>query len=489
MFDCLEECRSMIIKKNHKDNLMHERDMASLSSNDMGFLLEDVDRSPYEKALKYIEPLSELEDIFTKLPKTKSAIRAVITRVNKAMSSEPDPIIAAIGLNDSQKELVNACTSAEVLKLSLLNVFDSVRQLMITDFRKIVKFYDDSAIELGIVKQNSQAGFKVINTKSVPFSTIDGLGNYNIYWKSPHQMIIGVESSGAYDDAKWEIPDTGKSITIKDVPVGKVYLVKKEGGDAAPVDSFIKAKILGDKLPDRGNLDKTITALAKNPEKEFDLLQVVKRNLKVPAPAVGFIETIYRKLRDRPAVSPPTIPAEALADELGNLTLSEFKEYFNALVKRTTGETGDITTIDISDTLVLGGLTYIGGLLGISKPASTPSTTTTGISAGPSATAAPATATPDETPGPSRGDSSRRGRARTSAPADTESSAGVPRHSLSTILGRPSIVNPANRDAVLRGIDQDALRRELNSLVGGSTIFTEGIINRWNELAGIKETK
>lgn len=470
----------MIIKKNHKDNLMHERDMASLSSNDMRFLLEDVDRSPYEKALKYIEPLSELESIFKKLPKTQSAIRAVITKVNAAVSSDPDPIIAAIGLGNSQKEFVNACTSAEVLKLSLLNVFDSVRQLIITDFKQTIKFYDDSAIKMDVTKQSNESNAKVTNIKSVSFSEIKGLGSYNTYWSSPHQMIIGAESDRSTVNVSWEIPNTSASIEIKNVPTGKVYLVKREGGEPAPVDSFIKAKILGDKLPDRGNLDKTITNLSKRSEKIFDLADVVKRNLKVPAPVVGAIETIYRKLRDRPAISPPTISAADLAKELGDLTLSEFKEYFNALVERTTEATGDITTIDISDTLVLGGLTYIGGLLGISKPVLAPSPA--GAGAKPSATA-----TPDEAP--SREDRPRRKQARPVASSNTKSSAEVPRHSLSTILKRPSIINSANQDVVLRGIDQEALRRELNSLVGGSTIFTEGTVNRWTELAGIKEIK
>ena len=475
MFDCSKECRSMIIKKNHKDNLMYERDMVSLSSSGMRFLLEDVDRSQYEKALQYIEPLSELEDIFTKLPITQAAIRNVISRVNKAMASDPDPIIAAIGLDNSQKELVNACTAAEVLKLSLLNAFDSVRQLIITDFKKTIKFYDDNAIELSVINSSRRNEFDVINPRSVPFSTINGLGSYNTYWNSPHQMIIGAESNGTHAKGTWRIPRVSSSITIDHIPVGKVYLVKREGGDPAPVDEFIKGQILNIVPPPRGNLDKTIKDLSDNLEKKFNIEQVVKRNLKVPAPTVGFIESIYRRIGDRPAVSPTTIPAAQLSTELGELTLSEFKEYFNALVKRTTTSTGDITTIDIADTLVLGGLAYIGGLLGISKPASTTPTAAAGTTSAPGTSAA---ATPGVLPA-----ASRDGR-----PAG-ESSVGVPRHSLSSILGRPSIINSANRDAVLRGINQDALRRELNSLVGGSTIFTEGTVNRWTELAGIKEIK
>lgn len=466
----------MIIKKNHKDNLMYERDMVSLSSNGMGFLLEDVDRSQYEKALQYIEPLSELEDIFAKLPITQAAIRNVISRVNKAMASEPDPIIAAIGLDNSQKKLVNACTAAEVLKLSLLNAFDSVRQLMITDFKKTIKFYDDNAIELSVIKSSRRNEFDVINPRSVPFSTINSLGSYNTYWNSPHQMIIGAESSKTHAKGTWRIPRASSLITIDHVPVGKVYLVKREGGEPAPVDEFIKGQILNIVPPPRGNLDKTIESLSNSAGKTFDLNQVVKRNLKVPAPTVGFIETIYRRIGGRPAVSPTNIPADELSIEIGKLTLSEFKEYFNALVKRTTTSTGDITTVDIADTLVLGGLAYIGGLLGISKPASTAATGTI------PPPGAPPAATSGVSPAVSRGGSGGRS-------TGEESSVGVPRHSLSTILSRPSIVNTADRDAVLRGINQDALRRELNSLVGGSTIFTEGTVNRWTELAGIKEIK
>jgi hypothetical protein len=38
-------------------------------------------------------------------------------------------------------------------------------------------------------------------------------------------------------------------------------------------------------------------------------------------------------------------------------------------------------------------------------------------------------------------------------------------------------------------IDQGAMRRELNRVVGPTFTFTEGSVERWKQLAGIKEGK
>jgi hypothetical protein len=47
----------------------------------------------------------------------------------------------------------------------------------------------------------------------------------------------------------------------------------------------------------------------------------------------------------------------------------------------------------------------------------------------------------------------------------------------------------AERARNLAVIDQDGLRRALNKLTGRNVVFTEGVIDRWRELAGIEEMK
>jgi hypothetical protein len=176
----------------------------------------------------------------------------------------------------------------------------------------------------------------------------------------------------------------------------------------------------------------------------------------------------------RPAVTPASTmlaPAD-VSSELKDLTLDEFRKYFKALVERTTTATGDITTYHVDDALVLGGLSWLSGMLGISRSAPAPGTA----------------ASPAGAPGSSAPDAAGTAGGGAAAPG------GIPirTHSLSNILSRPSItrnVSTPARSAILNGIDQEALRRELNALTGGTFLFTEGTVERWCDLAGIKEKK
>jgi hypothetical protein len=47
----------------------------------------------------------------------------------------------------------------------------------------------------------------------------------------------------------------------------------------------------------------------------------------------------------------------------------------------------------------------------------------------------------------------------------------------------------ANLSTLMNLIDQDEMRVELNRFVGPGVVFTEGTIDRWCELAGIKENR
>lgn len=467
----------MPVEKRTRRNLIRERDEVSLNSRDMNFLLEDVDRSAYEKALQYIQPLSELEDVFEKLPATKRAIREVINRVNAAVASDPDPILNALGLSNDQKELVDSCTSAEVLKLSLLNAFDAVRQLLITDFARNPKIYEDEAIELRVIPSaRSRGTADVREPKRVPYSTVESLADYTVHWQDGRNMIVGPDIGGRLYNLSWTLPRTTATINMRNVPAGKIYLVSREEGDPAPVSPLKKRDILGIPLTPRGSLDKTLDFLSTDTtrDKTFDLPAVVDRNFRIPAPAMGFVESIYRSIRARPPIQPPNLTASDLSNELKDLTLAEFRTYFRALVEKTTTATGDITTYDVADTLFLGGLAWVSGILGItSAPPSAPASTAPGPGGGPA-------------PGPG-----------SSGPGGgPPSGGGDRRHSLNNILSDPSIVTgatPAERAANLRAlrsaVNQEELRRALNTLTVGTVVFTEGVVDRWNELAGIKEQK
>jgi hypothetical protein len=456
-------------------------DEKSLKLSSMSFLLEDVDRTAYDKALQYIQPLSELEDVFDQLPSTQAAMRETINRVNRAVTSSPDPILNALGLSNDQKELVDACTSAEVLKLSLLNAFDAIRQLLITDFVKTPKIYEDEAIELRIIPSSRTRNVADVGTpRRVPYSTVASMSDYAIYWQDGKNMVIGPDAGGSrLYDVSWRLPRTSATISMRNVPAGKIFLVARVEGDPAPVTPEKKRDILGIPLTPKGDLTRTLGDLSTDVSrrKTFDIEEVVRRNFRIPQPAVGFVESIYRAIRTRPPVQPPNLSSDDLARELAGVTLETFRNYFRELTQRTTTATGDITTYDIADTLFLGGLAWVGSLLGVSR------------------TSAPPPPGPGSTAGSSTGSSAGAGGGSTGGGGSASRSAEI-RHSLSNVLSDPLIAagsTPAERQANIntlkRTLNQDELRKSLNRLTAGSVVFTEGTVDRWCELAGIREQK
>jgi hypothetical protein len=225
---------------------------------------------------------------------------------------------------------------------------------------------------------------------------------------------------------------------------------------------------------DRGVLDKTIDFLATDPSrgnKTFDLGKVVKDNLRVPQPVEGTIVSIYRAIRKKQAIQPTALDPSDLTSDLEGITLDAFKKYFEALVEKTTNSTGDMASYDIADTLVFGGLAAVSGMLGLTRPEE------------------------------SRGDGSTGGRASSggggAGGAGRSAGGGSSRtHSFNNFINTSSIVKgstPAERAAnlstVLGLIDKDSMRQELNRFVAPNVVFTEGTIDRWCELAGIKEGK
>ena len=64
--------------------------------------------SDLEDLMKEVDPLTTDPS----MPKTAKAIRDAINRVNRAISSSPDPILSIVGLDNKQKELIDAITAA-----------------------------------------------------------------------------------------------------------------------------------------------------------------------------------------------------------------------------------------------------------------------------------------------------------------------------------------------------------------------------------------
>jgi len=455
-------------------------DEKSLKDGNLSFLLEDVDRSAYEKALQYIQPLSELEDIFEELPAVQASIRQVINRVNGALTSDPDPILNALGLDNDQKELVEACTSAEVLKLSLLNAFDAIRQLLITDFTKMPKIYEDEAIELRVIPSTTvPRRAEIREPRRVPFSVVSGITDLAVHWQDVDNMIVGPDrDSGRVYEIDWTLPGTSLTIPMRNVPAGKIYLVSREEGDPSPLDPTQKSRILRTPLTSKGNLTRKLGDLSTDVSrrKTFDLDDVVLKNLRVPTPAMGFVESIYRAIRARPPVNPPNLNPADLSTQLKDLTLEKFRDYFRELVQRTTTATGDITTYDVADTMFFGGLAWVSSLLGITRP-----------------TAPPA---PGPAGGPGGDPGGGGGPAPGGGPGGGGGGGGGRQHSLRNVLSNPTIAigaTPAERAANLRTLtrllNQDELRQTLNRLTAGNVVFTEGTVDRWCELAGIKENR
>jgi hypothetical protein len=446
----------------------------SLKNQNLNYLLgESIDRSSFESAEQSIGPLSDIEALPTigKMPKTKAALRSVINRIEEAIASEPSPILNALRLDKSQRKLVDAITAAEVLKFTMLNAMDAVRLLVINDFKKEMQFFTDEAIVFDLLKLGG-GGAKLKSPSRVPFSEIASLGDFDRYHEGRNFMVIGKASEDEGYNVVLSAPMMSASLQLENVAAKKVYIVGR-GSDSepTPVQGPVKVMFLRVNPPDRDstNIDKPLS----NIPQLSDLTAVVARNFKISAPVEGFITSVYRKIRGNPAIKPTTLTAAGFAEELGGITLEEFKKLFEVMVQKTTGTKTDLVTFDPAEALVFGGLASIGSALGLSRPAAPTTPPGTATAGAPSAPGAPAGAG-------SGGDGGGAGTATTR------------RHSLSNILNRPSVVTgatEAERKSNLKAIDQDTLRRELNSLVGGSVIFTESAVDRWCDLAGIKESR
>jgi hypothetical protein len=453
----------------------------SLKDQNLNYLLgESIDRSSSESAEQSIGPLSDIEDlpVIGKMKDTKAALRSAIKRIEEAITSEPSPILNALGLDKSQRKLVDAITAAEVLKFTMLNAMDAVRLLVINDFKKEMQFFTDEAIVFDLIKLRG-SGAKLRPPRRVPFSEIASLGDFDRYHRGRRFMVIGKASRDEGHDVVLSDPKVLASLPLENVAADKVYIVGRGSDDEPiPVQGPVKEIFLGVNSPVRANtnIDKKLKDITPQLS---DLTAVVTRNFKISAPAEGFITSVYRKIRGNPAIKPTTLTAANFAKELEDITLEEFKKLFEVMVQKTTGTKTDLVTFDPAEALVFGGLASIGSALGLSRPAAP--TTPPGTAAAGAAGAAGAPSAPGTPAGAGSGGG-----------GGGAGTATTRRHSLSNILNRPSVVTgatEAERKSNLKAIDQDTLRRELNSLVGGSVIFTESAVDRWCDLAGIKESR
>lgn len=453
-------------------------DESSLKNLDMDFLVnEAVDRSMFETARDSITPLSEIMAVASKfgtMPGTTAAIRSTIKKVTDALSARPDPldqILSAAGLDTKQKALVNAVTDAEVLKFSILNGMDAGRLLILNEFKKdSIRFYTDEALEFRLVIRGPGVPIFARDAITVPFATITRMGDFEIYYQDDDCMVIGAPSANRPRDVNVIVPGYG-TWRINDVTSDKIYLVGRDSsGDPIPTPLALKQTYKRLRAaPSRGSMDQKVKTISG-----FDV-DVVKNNFKVPAPAEGAVVSIYRAIRGTSAVPTPGLAASTFANEVAELKLEEFKELFEKVAESTTNSTGDVVSYDSADVLFFAGLSAISGLLGTTRPGTPPPSP-----GGGGGTGGGGGGSPGGGGGPGGG------------PGDG-GGGPVVRHSLSNILLRPSVMSgrdQTERETNLRLINQDNLRRELNSLTGGRVIFTEGaLIDRWCELAGIKESK
>jgi hypothetical protein len=299
-------------------------------------------------------------------------------------------------------------------------------------------------------------------------------------------MVIGPETAGPGKTVSLRVPGGPSSLTIKNVNPGKIYLTgRNTDGEPEPINKNLKQLFLKIPPPSSSDLDlmkKEIKKIAV--ERGFDLNSVVTKNFKIPQPAEGTIVSIYRAIRRTSAVGRPQMDPDDLAKDLGGMSLDRFKKIFNAFVDKTSSATGDMSTYDLADTMFFSGLAAVSGMLGIAPPP------------GPASGGA---ASPSASGGSSGGGSSGGGSGGSSRGAGGGSGGaggGGARHSLSNILSDPTIAagaTPAERAANLstlrNAVNKDALRSALNTLTGGSVVFTESTVDRWSELAGIKESK
>lgn len=458
---------------------LNEGDELSLTGASSGLLMnEAVDRTSYDMAMKSIEPLSELEEVIrggAPMRNTQKAIRECIRAVNNAITSEPDPILSALKLSDPQKKLVDAITACEVLKFSILNAMDAIRMNFISDFRKDLKFYNDEVVAYNVL--GTAPSLRLSNPQRLPFSKVKEMGSYETIRYGRNFMIIGPESTTVGGRVVLRVPGTSLGMQLDNVAPGKIYITGRDAeGEPAAVPSGIKSNFLGITAPPRGNLDMKIKDLARRPGKTFNIDSVVTSNFRVPAPAEGMLAGIYRTIRKKPAIRPPSINAADFAKDIKGITLEDFKKYFNAIVAKTEGATGDLVTYDAADSLFFGGLAAVSGALGLTRRPTPPAS-------GPDAGGG----------GPSGGRAASSGRAgaggATAVAAGRQHSFDNFIRSTSMVKGSTSAEKAANLSTLLNVIDKSNMRQELNRVVGPNVVFTESMVDRWCELAGITEGK
>lgn len=476
------------MRSNRRDARLDRRDEILTSTSLVSELIinEAVDRETNEMALKSIEPLSELEEMLesiNKMPDTKAAIGKCIDDIRDAINSKPSKILSALRLSNSQKGLVDAITAGEVLKFSMLNAMDALRMSFISDFKKELA---DEVISFNVVGQ--APSLVLSNPGRAPFSKVSELGEYHTITHGTHFMIVGPKLTNPGGSIVMRVPTTSFGLQLKNVSPGPIYITGRDSeGNPAAVPDGVKKMFLGNiAIPNRAIIDKKIVDLLTvkrklNPAKAPDAVKnIVKPNFRVPAPVEGMLTGIYRAIRRSKAVKPPGLDADTFASEVKELTLGEFKRVFNAIVSKTEGAKGDFTTYDLADSLFLGGLAAVSGALGITR---TPKVPTSPAAAG-------STSVPTGGGAPPPGSPQGRG----SSGAPPAPPANAPHHSLRNVLSNPMIAagsTPAERSAnmskISNALNQDELRRTLNSLTGGAIVFTEGTVDRWCELAGIKE--
>lgn len=467
----------------------------SLHDHKMDFLLEAAaDRSALDLATKAIEPLSKIEStIGAKMPKTASGIRKSINLINSKMSETPglaSSVMSAVGLTSKHKDLIDTITKTEVLKFSILNAMDAVRLLLLSDYNRVDKFYTDQAIALQIVPPApTPAGVtppiaRFGPARTVPFSDAKSLGdNYSIYIRETNFMLIGPEASAPLVSARLDL--RGAPPMFARVPAGKLFFVQRDAeGDPAPVAGALKLNFLNiPSPPSPGVLNQTIGGRER--DKRFNTTKVVKDNFKVSTAAAGKIENAFRIFKQKPPDLKPDasfLSVTALAAEIKALTLKDFKEMFAAFTENTTSDTGDMSTYDLADTLVLTGL---GALTAMFTGSRTPGAPSSG-GGGAGSTAGPSAGGGGGVSSPGGG---RSGGGASSGPALRSQSFDNFIRTTSIVKGATPTERNANLSNLMGLIDQDAMRRELNRVVGPSFTFTEGSIDRWAQLAGIKEEK
>lgn len=499
-----------IRKTSHSKNLVER----SSKIRDMRLLLEDaVDRSAYNTAQVSIGPLSAFESLIRpSMRSTANAFRMSIKKITNAVSANADlesSITSALGLSKPQQELIDAITASEVLKFSVLNAMDAVRMLLLTDFEKASPLFEDEAIVLDVKKPIAIPAHlrvrggpthelaHISHPQRVKFSSIKDLGNLDILANESDCMIVGPSGDADKFNVKLDNITSTHPFIFRNLPLGKSYLVGRDSeGNPAPLGLRKKSLIVKIAVPsDRGVLDKTVGELAGRDDVGFDLEEVIKSNFKLPDAAESMIVKIYRHFRNTaPSLrAPADLKVEDFIKEIEALKLWQFKKFFEDIVSKTSNTIGDMETFDITDRLVLGGLTAVSAYFGFSPPEE-PS-----ISSGSSRSSAGETTGPDAgasgSGGGAGGSGGGAGGSGGGGSGGGSGGSGLVQRSLHTFLSTPEIVKgstPAERAANLASlnnlISKDGLRRELNRVVSRPTMFIESV-ERWQELAGIKETK